>query len=78
KSIPSCQGIENFGESSVDLRVTFICEESKRFAVQRFMRDEIMRIFMENDITIPFNQLDIHFERELVPEDKTGEIQDKT
>ena len=30
KSIPVCQGIEEFSESSVDLRVKFMCEESER------------------------------------------------
>ena len=68
KGIPSCQGIESFSESSVDLRIRFMCEESERYNVQRFMRDEIMRIFMENNITIPFNQLDIHVDHELVPQ----------
>lgn len=66
KSIPACQGIEEFSESSVDVRVRFMCEESERYNVQRFMHDEIMRIFMENGITIPFNQLDIHVEHEHV------------
>ena len=70
KSIPACQGIEAFSESSVDMRVRFMCEESERFTVQRYMHDQIMRIFMENDITIPFNQLDVHFEREIVEKAK--------
>lgn len=69
KSIPSCQGIENFAESSVELRVRFMCEESERFNVQRFMHDEIMRIFMENGITVPFNQMDVHFDNEFVRKD---------
>ncbi|MBQ7562702.1 MAG: mechanosensitive ion channel family protein [Lachnospiraceae bacterium] len=64
KGIPHCHGIENFSESSVDLCIRFMCEESERFDVQRFMHDEIMRIFIENDITIPFNQMDIHIENE--------------
>ena len=46
-----------------------MCEESERYNVQRFMRDEIMRIFMENDITVPFNQLDIHVDHEYVLRD---------
>ena len=62
KSIPVCQGIEEFSESSVDLRVKFLCDESDRYDVQRFMHDNIMRIFMENNISIPFNQLDVHYE----------------
>ena len=69
KGIPSCQGIEHLSESSVDLRVIFMCEESKRYVVQRFMYDEIMRIFKENDITVPFNQLDIHVDSCLEKED---------
>ena len=62
KGIPVCQGIEEFSESSVDLRVRFMCDESERYDVQRYMHDNIMRIFMENDISIPFNQLDVHYE----------------
>lgn len=62
KSIPVCQGIEEFSESSVDLRVKFLCDESERYDVQRFIHDNIMRIFMENNISIPFNQLDVHYE----------------
>ncbi|MCR4657440.1 MAG: mechanosensitive ion channel family protein [Lachnospiraceae bacterium] len=65
KGIPSCLGIEEFSESSVDLCVRFMCDEADRLNVQRFMHDQIMRIFTENDIHIPFNQLDIHIEREL-------------
>lgn len=62
KSIPVCQGIEEFTDSSVEIRIKFMCDESERFDVQRFMHDNIMRIFMENDINIPFNQLDVHYE----------------
>ncbi|MCR5023729.1 MAG: mechanosensitive ion channel family protein [Lachnospiraceae bacterium] len=68
KSIPVCQGIQNFDDSAVEMRVMFMCDESERFMVQRFMYDEIMRIFMENNIEIPFNQLDIHLDSN----DKTG------
>ncbi len=79
KGIPSCHGIEEFSESSVDICVRFVCEENDRLSVQRFMHDQIMRIFMENGITIPFNQLDVHFERELreVIEEKKEEKEEK-
>ncbi|MCR5486586.1 MAG: mechanosensitive ion channel family protein [Lachnospiraceae bacterium] len=73
KSIPVCQGIEHLGESSVELRVRFMCEEKDRYDVQRFMYDEIMRIFRENNITVPFNQLDIHVGRELTDGSIPGE-----
>lgn len=62
KGIPVCQGIEEFSGSSVDMRVKFMCAEEDRYDVQRFMHDNIMRIFMENDITIPFSQLDVHYD----------------
>ena len=64
KGIPSCLGIQQFSESSVDLCVKFMCEEGDRLDVQRYMYDQIMRIFMENGISVPFNQLDVHIERE--------------
>ena len=41
----------------------FVCDEGDRYDVQRFMHDQIMRIFTENDIHVPFNQLDIHVDR---------------
>ncbi|MCR5508801.1 MAG: mechanosensitive ion channel family protein [Lachnospiraceae bacterium] len=68
KSIPSCLGIEEFSDSSVDLRVKFMCEEKDRLDVQRFMHDQIMRIFNENDIKIPFNQLDVHYDYDIMAE----------
>ena len=68
KAIPSCQGIQEFAESSVELRIRFMCEEKDRYPVQWFMYDQIMRILMENDITVPFNQLDIHVDNEFIKE----------
>ena len=74
KSIPLCQGIEEFSESSVDLRVKFLCDESERYDVQRFMHDNIMRIFMENGINIPFNQLDVHYDTIIKNNDENKHI----
>ena len=65
KAIPACLGIEEFSESAVALNIRVMCEEADRLNVQRFMHDEIMRILTENGIQIPFNQLDVHFFREL-------------
>ena len=62
KGIPVCQGIQNFADSSVDLRIKFMCDEAERYDVQWFMYDNIMRIFMANNITVPFNQMDVHYE----------------
>lgn len=62
KGIPVCQGIQNFSDSSVDLRIKFMCDEAERYDVQWFMYDNIMRIFMANDITVPFNQVDVHYD----------------
>ncbi|WP_034443608.1 mechanosensitive ion channel family protein [Butyrivibrio sp. AE2032] len=62
KGIPVCQGIDDFGDSSITLRIKFMCEESDRGRVMGFMRNEIRRIFVENNISIPYNQLDIHVE----------------
>ncbi|MBO4374119.1 MAG: mechanosensitive ion channel family protein [Lachnospiraceae bacterium] len=70
KGIPVCQGIEEFSESSVDLRVMFMCDEKDRYNVQRFMHDNIMRILTENDVHIPFNQIDIHVDRLIAKEEK--------
>ena len=75
KGIPVCQGIEEFSESSVDLRVRFVCDENDRFDVQRFMHDNIMRIFTDNDIHIPFNQLDVHMDRLLAADPGDSQMQ---
>ena len=64
KGIPVCLGIESFGESAVNLKIKFMCEESERGNVEMFMRDEIVRIFAENDIIMPYNQLDVHIDHE--------------
>ena len=63
KGIPTCLGIEEFGESSINLKIKFMCEENERGMVQMFMRDEILRIFNENNIVMPFNQLDVHIDQ---------------
>ncbi|MDG1040893.1 MAG: mechanosensitive ion channel [Polaribacter sp.] len=55
----------NFGESSLDFRVTFTINNSfeVRF-VQSDIRFEIDKLFRENNIQIPFPQRDVHlFER---------------
>lgn len=64
KGIPVCLGIGSFEESSVILKIKFMCDENERGMVQMFMRDEIVRIFAENGITMPYNQLDVHIDHE--------------
>ena len=62
KGVPRCQGIQEFSESSIDIRVKILCDEKDRTDVERYMHDQLYRIFRENNITIPFNQLDVHFD----------------
>ncbi len=57
---PYYRGVNELGESSVVIRIVAQCDENDRFQVVRDMNREILLIFAENGITIPFNQLDVH------------------
>lgn len=52
----------DFGESSLDFELMFMTEESFRVeAIKSDLRFSINQKFIENDITIPFPQRDVHF-----------------
>lgn len=57
---PQYLGITNFGESSVDIRITAECPEYERAKVERALRREIKLIFDRNNIGIPFPQVVIN------------------
>lgn len=54
------KGISSWDESSIIITVEILIDESKRIQVLREVREEICRVFAENNIEIPFNQLDVH------------------
>ena len=52
--------VSNFGESSVDLSVWIWCHSSDYWLLLEDMMESIKKSFDANNISIPFNQLDIH------------------
>lgn len=53
-------GVQEFGESSVNLRVTAHVVEADIYKAQRLMRREIKIGFDKNGVEIPFNQIVVH------------------
>lgn len=60
KGAPTYEGVDNFGESSIDIRIQAYCDEADRLDCERQIKEAIIHIFNENDIEVPFNQLDVH------------------
>ncbi|MGN1456365.1 MAG: mechanosensitive ion channel family protein [Acutalibacteraceae bacterium] len=52
--------IQQFGESSVDLCVWIWCRSEDYWNVKADIQEKIKSEFERNNITIPFNQLDVH------------------
>ena len=57
---PYYKGVSELAESSVNLLFVAKCDESDIYQVQRDLNREIKIMFDKNDISIPFNQLDVH------------------
>jgi small-conductance mechanosensitive channel len=56
----------NFGNSSLDFQILFFSENIFRIEkVKSDIRQIIIRKFMENNITIPFPQLDLHMKSDI-------------
>ncbi len=53
-------GVDSLSASSVDLHFGAKCSEGDFFAAQRQMRCAIKTVFEENEIHIPFPQVDVH------------------
>lgn len=66
EDVKDCEflGTESFGESSVLYRLLISCDAVKMVAVRRKVLYEIQKILSEENITIPYNQLDVHFDSE--------------
>ena len=57
---PTFIGVSELGDSAVNLIITAKCAEKDIINVQRVLNREILEIFYRNDISVPFNQLDVH------------------
>lgn len=54
------KGINAWDDSSVAVMVAVLADENKRLQTVRTVREEIYKMFGENNIEIPFNQIDVH------------------
>lgn len=61
---PFYKGVDELGESSVNLMFVAKCREGDLYQVKRDLNREIKILFDDNGIEIPFNQLVIHTEEE--------------
>lgn len=58
---PFYKGVSELGESSVNLLFLAKCKEDDIYQVQRDLNRAVKIMFDDNGISIPFNQLDVHF-----------------
>lgn len=61
---PEIVAIDSFGDSAIGLRVRFKTTAMQQWAVQRYFRIMVKQKFDELNISIPFNQLDVHIQKE--------------
>ena len=61
---PYYKGVSELGESGVQLLFVAKCNENDIYQVQRDLNREIKILFDDNGVEIPFNQLDVHFDKE--------------
>ena len=57
---PFYKGIDKIGASSIDFLVLCKCKEADRFQVTRDLNRELILLFKEHDIIIPFGQITIN------------------
>jgi len=53
-------GVNDLADSAVIYRVVVETEPMKQFAVERYLRKEIKKVFDESDIKIPYQQIEVH------------------
>lgn len=53
-------GINEFGDSAIIYKILLICSPDKKLSTKRFALRTIKIMLDKNNITIPYNQLDIH------------------
>ena len=61
---PFYKGVSELGESAVVLLFLAKCKEDDIYQVQRDLNREIKIMFDDNNINIPFNQLDVHIQND--------------
>ena len=53
-------GVNDLSDSSVVYRIVVETEPMKQFTAERYLRKEIKKIFDENHIKIPYQQIEVH------------------
>lgn len=53
-------GVESLSDSSVDFRIIFSCKYDNKYDYERYVRELVKKLFDENNIEIPFNQVVVH------------------
>lgn len=77
KSIPNItkgpfyKGIDNISASSIDFLVLCYCKEADRYQVTRDIKRELLYLFRDNDVIIPYQQISVN-----EPNDKKRPIAD--
>ncbi len=61
---PGYRGITELGESGITLRITARANEKDVYGVRMFLNREIMRIFKENNINVPFPNITVSYLKE--------------
>ena len=61
---PYYKGIDAINSSSIDFLVLCRCKEANRFQVTRDLNRELILLFRENNILIPYNQISINKEND--------------
>lgn len=56
----SCLGIQELADSSINFRLVVSTKYSDQFELDRTIKKEIVKVFVENKITIPYNQVVVH------------------
>lgn len=56
----SCLGIQELADSSINFRLVVSTKYSDQFNLDRIIKKEIVKVFAENKITIPYNQVVVH------------------
>ena len=57
-------GVSNLRESGIELAFSATCEENNRYQLNRDIQRELLIVFRENNIKVPFNQISVVEEKE--------------
>lgn len=64
-SIDRCRflGTDEFADSYINYRITLECPPQFKYAAKRIVLETVQDVYAENDIEIPYPQMDIHLDR---------------